>query len=174
MKLDFILFGGSTIVNISDIAEIEEKQITFSIKKEKPNPEPKPSGFFAKLAYSSTITYYEEETYTCIILKVKGGTQMRGKVDDNGNVSCYSNQLYDFYTIYNDEKFATRIKEDIQSGSSVKVREAGNYYVYPGVLCYSDYVNTNMRFDKTISSGLRKILCKSSSNQMVCLQADGV
>ena len=109
-----LLFGDCNVVDIRDIVEIEEKTLSFSIEKQKKNPEPKPvKGFLAKLLYSETITYYEEEHYNCLILKVKGGMQMRGKVDGDGNVSMRSNQLYDFFTIYNDETLVKRVQEDL-------------------------------------------------------------
>lgn len=153
MTRDIILFGNCNVVDISNIVEVEEKTIVFSIEKQKKNPEPKPTkGFFAKLAYSEFITYYEKERYTCLILKVKGGTQTRGKMDNEGNISCHTNQLYDFYTIYNNEMLITRVKEDLSAGNSEKIREIGNFFAYPGVLHYSDYLNTNMLLDKDISS----------------------
>ena len=153
MAREILLFGDCNIVNICDIVDIEEKTVSFSIKKKKKNPEPKPTkGFFAKLAYSDTIIYYEEETYKCLIIKVKGGTQMRGNIDDNGNVSLHSNQLYDFYTIYNDENLVKRVQEDLDAENSEKIREIGNFFAYPGILHYPDYLNTNMLLDKDISS----------------------
>ena len=153
MAREFLLFGESNIVNISDIVEIEKKTVSFSIRKTKKNPDPKPTkGFLAKLAYSDTITYYENESYTCLILKVKGETQMRGKVDGDGNVSMRSNQLYDFYTIYNDNGLVDAVKKDIENGKNEKIREIGNFFAYPGILYYSDYLNTNMLFDKDVSS----------------------
>lgn len=153
MAREILLFGNTNVVSISDIVEIEEKNVSFSIRKTKKNPEPKPTkGFFAKLTYSDTITYYETKSYTCLILKVKGGTQMRGKVDDDGNVSMRSNQLYDFYTIYNDKGLIDGVKQDLDDGNSEKIREIGNFFAYPGILHYSDYLNTNILFDKDISS----------------------
>ena len=153
MAREFLLFGGYNLVYTCDIVEIEEKTVTFSVRKTKKNPEPKPTkGFFAKLAYSDTITYYEHESYTCIILKVRGETQMKGKVDDDGTVSLRSNQLYDFYTVYNDKGLIDAVKKDIEDGKSEKIREIGNFFAYPGVLHYSDYLNTNMLLDKDISS----------------------
>lgn len=147
MKREILLFGNSNIVNISDIVEIEEKTVTFEIRKSKKNPKPKPSGFFAKLAYSETIYYDEKETFSCVILKVKGGTQLRGKTDENGNFSGYNNQLYDFYTIYNDENIMKILEEDEK-----KTLDVGNFYAYPGVLNYSDYTKTNMLFDGSIKT----------------------
>ena len=153
MSREILLFGDCNIVNICDITEIEEKTVTFSVRKQKKNPEPKPTkGFFAKLAYSETITYYEKESYNCLILKVKGGTQLRGKMDDDGNVSMRSNQLYDFYTIFNNENLVKRVQEDIDMGNKDKIIEIGNFFAYPGILHYSDYLNTNMLLDKNISS----------------------
>ena len=153
MAREILLFGDSNVVTIRDIVEIEEKIVTFSIEKTKKNPNPKPTkGFFAKLAYSDTITYYENKNYTCLILKVKGGTQMRGSMDNNGNISMHSNQLYDFYTIYNDIGLIEDVKRDLDAGSSEKIREIGNFFSYPGILHYSDYLNTNMLFDRDISS----------------------
>ena len=152
MAREILLFGNTNLINPSDIVEIEEKNISFSIKKTKKNPKPKPKNFFAKLTYSRTITYYEEEKYTCLILKVKGGTQLRGKVNDSGDVTMHSNQLYDFYTIYNNKGLLNAVKQDLDAGSSEKICEIGNFFAYPGVLHYSDYLNTNMLFDKDILS----------------------
>lgn len=142
-----ILFGGTNIVDTADIVEIEEKSIVFKITKSKKNPEPKPTGFFAKLAYSETIYYDEAKKFSCVILKVKGGTQLRGKVDSNGNFSGYNNQLYDFFTIYNDEAIMEFLKADEKN-----TLEIGNFYSYPGVLNYSDYTKTNMSFDSSIKT----------------------
>ena len=153
MAREILLFGDTNVVSTSDIVEIEEKIVSFSVQKTKKNPEPKPTkGFFAKLMYSDTITYYERKSYTCLVLKVRGGTQMRGKVDDDGNVSLRSNQLYDFYTVYNDKGLVDAVKKDIEDGKNEKIREIGNFFAYPGVLYYSDYLNTNMLFDKDVSS----------------------
>lgn len=153
MAREFLLFGDCNVVDVRDIVEIEEKTISFSVEKKKKNPEPKPAkGFLAKLLYSEIITYYEEEHYSCLILKVKGGTQMRGKVDNDGNVSLRSNQLFDFFTIYNDENLVKRVQEDLDSDKNEKIREIGNFFAYPGVLHYSDYLHTNMLLDKDIST----------------------
>ena len=151
MKVSILLFGDS-IVHTDDIVEISEKKISFNIKHSKKNPAPKPTGFFARMAYSDEITYYKEESYFALVLKVKGRVQMRGQVDDCGNVSMKSNQLYDFYTIYNDEKLIQRVKQDIASGNTDKVCEMGNFFVYFGILCYPDYLSTNVMLDKSIKS----------------------
>lgn len=147
-----ILLFGNTIVHPEDVVEVLEKSITFNVKHTKKNPKPKPSGFFAKMAYSDTVTYFEEETYFFLELKVKGRVQMRGQVDDNGNVSMKSNQLYDFYTVCNNEKLIDRVRQDIAAGSTDKVCEIGNYFVYFGILCYPNYVDTNVMVDETIKS----------------------
>ena len=104
-------------------------------------------GFFAKLAYSEKIYYDETKTFSCVILKVKSGTQIRGKVDGDGNFSGYNNQLYDFYTIYND----LNIIEFLVNNES-NTLEVGNFYAYPGVLKHSNYANTNMRYDSYIKT----------------------
>lgn len=147
-----ILLFGSGIVSTDDIVEIKEKTIIFNIKHTKKNPQPKPKGFFAKMAYSDTITYYKEEQYSFLELKVKGGVQMRGKVNESGSVSMTSNQLYDFYAVCNNKKLIQRVKEDIAAGSTNKVCELGNYFVYFGILCYPDYLNTNVLVDESIKS----------------------
>lgn len=145
-----LLFGTNNVVNIDDIVDFEEKTITLSIAHTKKNPTPKPTkGFLAKLMYSDTITYHENESYFCLILKVKRGTQMIGNVDSSGNLSARSNQLYGFFTIYNDEKFLMRLKGN---NSNERQIEIGNFYHYPGVLHYPDYLNTNMMLDQDIKS----------------------
>ena len=45
-----------------------------------------------------------------------------------------------------------RVKDDLNAGKSEKIREIGNFFAYPGVLHYSDYLNTNMLLDEDISS----------------------
>ncbi len=147
-----ILLFGNTIVDTTDIVEIEEKEIVFSVEHTKKNPKPKPTGFFAKLAYSDTITYHEEESFSCIILKVKGGVQMRGKVSESGNVSMQSNQLYDFYTICNSKRLIELLKQDIAEGKTDKICEFGNYFVYFGMLCYDNYLETNTLLDESIKT----------------------
>ena len=147
-----ILLFGDEIIETRDIVEIKEKYITFNVKHTKENPEPSPKGFFAKIFYSDTITYYEQETYFCLELKVKGGVQMRGRADESGNISMKSNQLYDFYTVCNDKNLIRRVKEDVASGSTEKLCEIGNYFVYFGMLCYPDYLNTNVMVDESIKS----------------------
>ena len=147
-----LLIFGDTIVSASDIVEIEEKTITFSVKHTKKNPKPKPSGFFASLGYSDTITTYKDESFMCLILKVKGGVQMRGKVSESGSVSMHSNQLYDFYTICNNKKVIKLLQEDINEGNTDKICEFGNYFVYFGMLCYDNYLKTNTLIDESIKS----------------------
>lgn len=147
-----ILIIDDKIIDTRDIVEIEEKNITFSIRHEKPNPEPKPKGFLAKLMYSDTIEYYEKETHFCLVLKVKGGVQMRGRVSEDGSVSTRSNQLYDFYTICNNSRLIELVKMDIRNGSKEKVLEIGNYLIYFDTLCYPDYIKTNTLVDKSIKS----------------------
>lgn len=147
-----ILLFGDEIVETHDIVEIKEKYITFNVEHTKKNPEPQPKGFFAKILYSDTITYYEQETYFCLELKVKGGVQMRGRADESGNVSIKSHQLYEFYTVCNDKKLIQRVREDIESGSTEKVCEIGNYFVSFGILCYPNYLYTNVMVDETIKS----------------------
>lgn len=147
MRSELILFGGTNIVDTADIVEIEEKSITFKITKSKKNPKPKPTGFLAKLAYSEMIYYDEEKSFSCVILKVKGGTQLRGKVDSDGNFSGYNNQLYDFFTIYNDEAIVEFLNADEKN-----TLEIGNFYSYPGILNYSNYTKTNMRYDSSIKT----------------------
>lgn len=147
-----ILIIDDKIIDTNDIVEIEEKNIKFSIKHTKPNPEPKPKGFLAKMMYSETIDYYEEEAYFCLILKVKGGTQMIGQVRDNGSVSMQSNQLYDFYAVCNDSNLIKRVQQDLDKGNTDKVLEIGNYFVYFGMLCYPNYLKTNTLVDCSIMS----------------------
>ncbi len=147
-----ILIIGNTAINPMDIVEIEETEITFSVKHTKKNPKPAPSGFFARMAYSDTITSYTEETYSCIILKVKGGVQMRGKVSESGNVSMQSNQLYDFYTVCSDKRMIKLLQDDIAEGNTDKICEFGNYFVYFGMLCYDDYLKTNTLLDESIKT----------------------
>ena len=147
-----ILMIGNKIIDIADIVEIEEKNITFSIKYTKKNPEPKPSGFFARMMYSDTIEYFEDESYFCLVLKVKDGIQMRGKTDSSGNVSMTSNQLYDFYAVYNDKNLIDRVQRDIDAGNTEKVCEIGNYFIYFGMLRHPDFLTTNTHFDETIKT----------------------
>lgn len=147
MKRGIILFGVSNVIDTSDIVEIEQKNLTFKIEKSKKNPEPKPDGFWARMSYSETIYYEEIKNFSCIILKVKGGTQLRGKVDEYGNFSGYNNQLYDFYTIYNDKELV-----DVVKNNKARLCEIGNFYAYPGILNYSDYTETNMLFDSSIKT----------------------
>ena len=147
MISETIVFGDGNIINTTDIVEIEEKNVTFTIQKSKKNPKPKPNGFFAKLAYSETIYYDETKTFSCVILKVKGGTQIRGKVDGDGNFTGYNNQLYDFYTIYNDLSMIEFLVKN--ESNTLKV---GNFYAYPGILKYSNYSKTNMRYDSHIKT----------------------
>ena len=142
----------SKIIDIRDIVEIEEKQITFSIRHEKPNPKPKPKGFFAKMMYSDTVEYFEEETHFCLVLKVKGGVQTRGRVDEYGNVSTRTNQLYDFYTICNTHRLIELVQNDERKGSKEKVLELGNYLIYFDTLRYPNYTSTNTLVDETIKS----------------------
>ena len=85
-------------------------------------------------------------------MKVKGGTQLRGRVNDSGEVSMHSNQLYDFYTIYNDKRLINAAQRYIDEGDKDKICEIGNFFAYPGILHYPDYLNTNMLFDEEISS----------------------
>ena len=147
-----ILLFGDSIVHSEDIVEISEKKISFNVKHTKKNPKPKPKGFLAKLAYSDEISYYQEESYFFIELKVKGQVQTRGQVDESGNVSMRSNQLYDFYTVCNDEMLIQRVREDIAAGNTEKVCEIGNFFVYFGMLRYPDYLKTNVMFDRSINS----------------------
>lgn len=147
-----LLLIGDTIIDPSDIVEIEEKEISFSVKSTKKNPKPKPSGFFASLSYSDTITTYTTETFNCLILKVKGGVQMRGKVSESGSVSMQSNQLYDFYTICNNKRVIELLQQDIDAGNTDKICEFGNYFVYFGILCYDNYLKTNTKIDEQIRS----------------------
>lgn len=147
-----ILLFGDTIVHPEDIVEVSEQTISFNVKHTKKNPKPKPKGFFAKMAYSDTVTYTEEETYFFLKLKVKGRVQMLGQVDDSGNVSMKSNQVYDFYTVCNNKKLIDRVRQDVVADRTDKVCEIGNYFVYFGVLCYPNYVDTNVMVDETIKS----------------------
>ena len=147
-----ILLFGDSIIDSEDIVEVSEKNITFNVKHTKKNPKPKPKGFFAKMAYSDTVTYFEEESYFFLKLKVKSRVQMRGKVDDNGNVSMQSNQVYDFYTVCNDKKLIDRVRQDIAAGSTEKGCEIGNYFIYFGMLRFPNYVDTNVLVDETIKS----------------------
>ena len=146
------LLIGDAIIDPSDIVEIEEKEISFSVKHTRKNPKPKPSGFFASFSYSDTITTHKTETFTCLILKVKGGVQMRGKVSESGSVSMQSNQLYDFYTICNNKRVIDLLQQDIDNGNTDKICEFGNYFVYFGVLCYDNYLETNTKIDEQIKS----------------------
>jgi len=154
-----IIMLGNAVVNTSDIVNIEEKKVTFNITKTKPNPQPKPTkGFFKKLFYSDTIEYTVQETYTCLILKVKAGVQKvvhsKPKDDEtdifiNGSYSSSTtNQLYDFYTIYNDKNFYNRV---VEHGNREILCEIGNYPTLNG-LYYPDYPNTNMTFDESIKT----------------------
>lgn len=147
-----LLIFENTIINKSDIVEIEEKTITFSVKHTAKNPRPKPTGFFASLGYSDTITTYKNESFMCLILKVKGGVQMRGNVNESGSVSMHSNQLYDFYTICNNQRVIELLQQDIDAGNTDKICEFGNYFVYFGMLCYDNYLKTNTLIDETIQS----------------------
>lgn len=147
-----LLIIGDTIINQNDIVEIEEKAIKFSVKHTKKNPKPRPSGFLARLAYSDTITSYTDESYTCIILKVKAGIQMRGKVSESGNVSMHSNQLYDFYTICSDPEMIKLLQQDIADGKTEKICEFGNFFVYFGMLRYDNYLETNTLLDRNIKN----------------------
>lgn len=147
-----ILMIDEKIIDVRDIVEIEEKQISFSIRHEKPNPEPKPKGFFAKLMYSDTIEYFEKETHFCLVLKVKGGVQNIGRVDDAGNVSTRTNQLYNFYTICNSQRMIDLVQQDERKGSKDKVLEIGNYLIYFDTLRYPNYTKTNVLIDETITS----------------------
>ena len=150
---DKILLFDNNIVHTSDIVEIEEKKITFSIAHTEKNPEPKPTrGFWAKLFYFDTITTYTDEAFTCIVLKVKGGVQMRGKTDEYGNTTMHANQLYDFYAIYNDSKLIQLVQKDIERGNTDKVCAMGNYYRYFEMLRYPNYLTTNTLFDSTIKN----------------------
>ena len=142
-----MIFGGINIINKCDIVEIEEKIVTINVRKSKKNPAPKPTGFFSKLTYSERIYYDEVKKFSCVILKVKGGTQIIGEVDERGNFSGYNNQLYDFYTIYNDENLIRAVGDNQD-----KLCEIGNFYAYPGILKYDDYIGTNMLFDSSIKT----------------------
>lgn len=55
--------------------------------------------------------------------------------------------LYDFYTIYNDKKLITALKRDRK-----QTLEVGNFYCYPGIPQYPDYEETNMLYDASIKS----------------------
>ena len=151
MASEILLFDGN-IIYADNVVGIEEKKVTFSVKHTKKNPQPKPSGFFARLSYSDTIVTYTEESYYCWILKVKGSIQKIKKTDDEGRETTKTNQLYDFYTIYNDKKLIDRVREDIQNGSTDKVCEIGNFFCYFGMLNYPDYIETNTLYDGTVRS----------------------
>jgi len=159
MKESIIMLGNS-VIDVEDIVNIEEKTITFNIKKTKPNPQPKPTkGFFKKLFYSETIEYTVPETYSYLILKVKAGVQkvVHSKPKD-GETEIYiggtysqttTNQLYDFYTVYSDRNFYNRV---VEYGDRQILCEIGNYPTLGGNLYYTDYANTNMEFDPTIKT----------------------
>lgn len=143
---------GGVIISPTDIAGVEERRVVVKVPVQTNNPEPKPQkGFLAKLMYSDTIEKTVELEYTVIELKVKGVTQIISKVDeDTGAISNRSNQTYNFYAVCNDREFV-----DAMSRASNKKEvelEIGNFYCYPGMLAYSDYLTSNVIIDEDIES----------------------
>lgn len=145
----FLEFNG-TIVHPTDIAGIEEKRVVVEIPVQVNNPEPKPKkGILAKLMYSDTFEKKVKLEYTVIELKVKSTTQIITKIDeDTGAVSNRSNQTYDFYAICGDgEFFEAMARASNKKDVELKI---GNFYCYPGMLAYSDYMKTNVIADPDI------------------------
>lgn len=159
---------GDCIINTEDIVEVSEKEISFSIKKYKPNPNPKPEkGFLKKLFYSNEITYYETEKYPCWVLKVFNGTQT--VLPDNsdtdtiyiGSASYGTHKTYRFYTIYNDVKFLKNCKDlygelkddllgdEARSKIIQKLCEIGMLRTLYGWQ-YPDHLDTCMQLDTSI------------------------
>lgn len=148
---------GTNFINIEDIVSIEECTIDVQVRRTKKNPKPKPSGFFASLAYSDTIEYYDENKYSYIILKVKAGTQTVFPSSSNDDswtirdVSYGTNQLYDFYTICNDYRLVEAVKKWEDESNIKMCCKIGNYNTFHG-LYYRNYSTTNMAVDKDISN----------------------
>ena len=111
---------GDALICTEDIVEVSEKQITFNVKKNKPNPKPKPAGFFQKMFYCDEITYWEKETYPCWVIKVAAGTQTVIPNNSNndsisiGSSSYGTHQLFRFYTVYNNSDFLVHCKRILE------------------------------------------------------------
>lgn len=143
---------GSKIIGASDIVEVQEKVV--SVKKERKisNPKPRPKNLLMQLFYFSMITEYEERKFTVIVLKVKRGVQVSVRVDSaSGNQQTTGrHQLFDFYAICSDSDFLECVKKSCNR-TEVEL-EIGNYYRFPEVLNYSEYLDTNVMIDADIKN----------------------
>ena len=140
------------IISTTDIVEIEEKLVTVQEEKQVKNPEPKPQkGFFAKMLYSETITKTIERKFSVVVIKVKAGMQVVTHTDqETGATRNSSHQLFDFFAVCKDRDFCGAVMR-ASNRKDVEI-EIGNYYCYPGMLRYPDYITTNVLIDPEICS----------------------
>ena len=162
---------GDDLIRPDDIESISERDVSFEIKKTKPNPKPKPKGLLGKAFYSSTIDVMEKRKYHVLVLKVAAGTQtiLPDPDDDSditiGSVSYGTHKLYNFYCICNDAKLisdAKAIKKEWEESNSdwekerraaimQALKQLGMEMTFGGWV-KSNYLDSSVMIDKDIKT----------------------